>query len=233
LAHWQKILETYYKKNKLPTYFLQAVKRFEKMSDYSGDFLESTGLNIVEDLKQNKSVFVDISGVDDETKTLISTMIFDELYQLHFKGILKGQTEMIIDEAKLIRMERLEAIITEARKRKLALTLAYQFIKQMGNPKVQNDLTQDAIKNAIGHKIMFANGDPEDKEEAETIKNLPKRHFLYSYNGQKTVLKTKDTIAPVRELTYVPKGLEISEIDRKMKRKKDDILQYFTNIETI
>jgi hypothetical protein len=211
-------------------YLMQASKRFYDYTKNveSSYLLESSGLNILEDLKQNKSVLLDLKTVSPKVNGLISSLILSKLARMHKKKILKGQTDLIIDEAKTLTIPTLEEIITECRKDNLAVTLAFQFVGQFNDqPK-----TKLAIESAICHTCEFKNEKGAVKEiDFKDIRELPKFKFIYRHKGAEGNVKKllKVDITPIiREFDYEPKGLKKSIIQTRRLKKLNNIYEYFT-----
>lgn len=213
-------------------YLIQASKRFEDYTDNSAssNFLESTGFNPLEALKENKTVLIDLKGIDPSVCGLISSLIFSKLAGMHKNKELKGQTDLFIDEAKGITIPNLEEMITECRKDKLAITLIFQYLTQFDNqPK-----TKQAIQNCIAHTYEFVNNHPAIKsEDTKDLKQLAKFNFLYTYNGEIKVRKILKVDFPkqLREFTYEPKGELKTVIKARKQAKLNNIYNYFTTYE--
>jgi hypothetical protein len=213
---------------KLPPYLIQASKRFDEYTQNveSNYFLESTGFDVIEDLKANKNVLIDLKGVDPEVSGLISSLIFSKLANMHKNQILKGQTELIIDEAKTITIPNLEEIITECRKDQLAVTLIFQYLGQFDNQPE----TKKAIENAISHTCEFQNKKGAIRSiDNEEVINLKKFQFVYNYKGIKKEL-TVGFSKELRPFEYQPRGEEKSIVSQRMQNKLNNIYNYFTKI---
>jgi type IV secretory pathway TraG/TraD family ATPase VirD4 len=189
-------------------------------------FFESEGFNVLIELKKGKSVLCDLMGLDEHTMGTISKIIFSKVFNMHKKGELKGSTFMMIDEAKLIKIPNLTEIIEQARKFKLGLVLICQYVQQFENRNLEL-----AINNTIVTKIKFQNETGKNAEETKELESLKTRHFNYKTRGfEYKNVKTIDYGEIVKKYEPVETGLTTNEIEARMKAKKDNIYNYFINI---
>jgi Helicase HerA, central domain len=189
-------------------------------------FFESNGFILLDELKKRKSVLCDLSGLDEFTIAIVSKLILTRVYTLQKRGVLRGQTEFLIDEASNIEVPNLPQIITQGRKLKLALTLIYQFITQFSNPKVI-----DAINKTVVTKINFKNREADFNAPLEKISKLRKREFIFE--DERVVLEKVRTIdmPPVkRGLEITERGEDEEELRKRMMTKQSDIYAYFTDV---
>jgi DNA helicase HerA-like ATPase len=189
-------------------------------------FFESTGFSVLEKLKMGKSVLCDISKLDDFTTAIITKLILSKVWTMHRYGFLRGQTEMFIDEAANAEIPNLPQIITQGRKKKLALTLIFQFTRQFKNPDLIN-----SILNTIVTKINFRNGEPDSLIDVEKLASLKEREFVIETNyGIYDQVFTLDMPPILRDFKLTERGVDKAELRARISAKRTDILAYFLNV---
>ena len=215
--------------NGKPNGFDLAVNRFVKLTNLQESqlFLESKGFDVVESLKTNKSVMCDLRGIDEITMSVIASLIFDRVYSLHKDKKITGQTQMFIDEAKMVKLPSLDLIIEQARKFNLGVVLMFQFLDQFKD----NEGAKNAIKNTIVNSVKFGNKDEKDKDYM-TVKNYKIGEFLFKRMNIEVELKSQSDIGKELREYQTPIMAESSTIVRKrMQDKKNNIYKYFTYYE--
>ena len=210
------------------TGFKGVAGRFKKIVSTSKSklFFESYGFNLIEERKKGKFVLCDLSGLDDFTTAIICKLILVRIFTYQLKGIFKGQTEFYIDEASNVEISNLPQIIAQGRKKKLALTLIFQFFKQFKNPDIIN-----AIGKGIVTKINFKNNEPDFNTPLEKIVPLKNRQFIFE-NAWGVVEKvlTLDMPPIKRTVQFKERGAKELELRERMMFKRTDIVSYFLNV---
>lgn len=202
-----------------------ALGRFSKLAGmYEAQlFFESNGFNVIEEIKKGNSVLCDLKGLEELTMSIISKIIFSSVFSNHKKGSIKGQTIMIIDEAKLVKVPNLGEIIEQARKFKLGLVLLCQYVTQF-----ENKTLESAINNTIVSNIQFRNKEGRNPQEKEKLLELEKRHFIFETSGKRYEgYKTIDYDKPLREFKTTELGLTTAELEKRMTAKTANIYNYF------
>lgn len=114
-----------------------------------GNFQESTPLA---DLINNHAlVFLSLRRMTlgQKATKLIAGLLIQQIFLLAQSGTLKKKIAFIIDEVSIVQNEALAAILSEARKFGLSLTLSQQYLQQVEKPIVQSILTNAA------HYVIF------------------------------------------------------------------------------
>jgi TraM recognition site of TraD and TraG len=202
--------------------------RFKKMVSTSKSklFFESYGFNLLQERKRGKFVLCDLSSLDEFTIAIICKLILVRIYTYQINQIFRGQTEFYIDEAANAEIPNLPHIIAQGRKKKLALTLIFQFIKQFQNPRII-----DAICRGIVTKINFKNNEPDFNASLEQIAKLKKQEFIFE-NSWEVVEKVKALDMPPkrRQVQFEERGAEEKELRARILAKQTDPLTFFKNV---
>ena len=142
-------------------------------------------LNFYDLIQQKKILLVNLGGIGEDDAQLLGSLLVSQL-QLAVMQRAKLSPQhrhpyyLYVDEFQNFTSRAFAKILSEARKYQLCLTLAHQFISQLG----ENE--RDAIFGNIGTMIMFGVGDKDaqtlrhqlGKYEPIDLANLPKYHAL-------------------------------------------------------
>ena len=125
----------------------------------------------------------------------------------------KRPVYLYIDEAHLVIDEKIAAIIDECRSQRIALILAHQRSKQIGNTNVLNALENCAIKMAnVDAEADYFSGllhIPEDR-----INQLPRGHFAMHVRGEgSSIVEIPNAPLPFRNMT----DLEETQLRERMR----------------
>jgi hypothetical protein len=224
VAQWQAIKDA----TKFEVGFKGVTGRFKKIVSTSKSklFFESCGFDVLKERRKGKFVLCDLSGLDEFSLAIISKLILVRVFIYQIKGIFKGQTEFYIDEAPNIEISNLPRIAAQGRKKKLALTLIFQYTTQFSDPKII-----DAIHKGIVTKINFQNNEPDFHTPLEKITNLKDREFLFSNTWRKGLkLKTVDMHPIQRTVQFEERGIVEAELRVRILAKRTNIEAFFKNI---
>jgi hypothetical protein len=224
VAQWQAIKDA----AKFEVGFKGAVGRFKKIVSPSKSklFFESCGFDVLKERRQGKFVLCDLSGLDDFTLAIICKLILVKVFIYQIKGIFKGQTEFYIEEASNIEISNLAKVIAQGRKKKLALTLIFQYVTQFSDPTIV-----DAAQKGIVTKINFQNNEGDFNIPLEKIINLKDREFLFTNTWNKGLLvKTVDMPSPKRQIQFEERGVPEQELRLRMLAKRTDAGAFFKNV---
>lgn len=144
-----------------------------------------SNLNFYEVIEQRKILLVNLGGIGEDDAQLLGSLLVSQL-QLAVMQRAKLPPEqrhpyyLYVDEFQNFTSRAFAKILSEARKYKLCLTLAHQFISQLGEAE------RDAIFGNIGTMVMFGVGDKDAQAlrhqigrfEPLDLANLPKYHAL-------------------------------------------------------
>jgi hypothetical protein len=224
VAKWQSIKEA----SKFEAGFKGVTGRFKKIVSTSKSklFFESCGFDVLKERKRGKFVLCDLSGLDEFTLSIISKLILVRVFIYQLRSIFHGQTEFYIDEAPNIEISNLPRIVAQGRKKKLALTLIFQYTTQFSDPRII-----DAIQKGVVTKINFQNNEPDFNTPLEKIANLQNREFLFSNTWEKGLLvKTVDMPPVKRKVEFEERGVDEQELRRRILAKRINIEAYFKNV---
>lgn len=176
-------------------------------------FFESRGFNVMQLLKENKSVFCLMNELSPLNRSIINKIIFSELFTTHKLKQIKHKTYFTVDESASAKVPNLMEIITEARKFSLHLILSYQGLEMW-----KDEESKTAIK-LIPNLIEFdTDSKPKMKREFEAKTRdyqKPVSGFTVDYPNSK------------REFKTASKGLTYEQIEAKIKAKEFDARKYF------
>lgn len=212
-------------KNKFNVGMQGVIGRFEKLTSMSQGqiFFESSGFNVLKELRKGNTVLCDLSGLDEYTMGIVSKIIFGDVFIEHKNGIITIPTIMIIDEAKLLNLLNLAEIIEQARKFQLGLVLACQHVGQF-----RNSVLEETIISTIVSKIKFRSGKGENAQEREKLLNLEERHFIFETTGERLEgVRTGQYGENLRQFHPTEIGLTLEKIEERINQKREDIYSYF------
>ncbi len=224
VAKWQAIKED----SKSETGFKGVIGRFKKIvsTGKSKLFFESCGFDLFKERKRGKFVLCDLSGLDEFTLAIICKLLLVRIFIYQVRGIFHGQTDLFIDEASNIEVSNLPYIITQGRKKKLALTLIFHFINQFKSPDIIH-----SIQKGIVTKINFRNNEGDLNLSLDKVSQLKKREFVFSDTWEKeTKVKTAELPPVQRQVQFEERGIAEKELRRRMQAKRLDIAGYFQNV---
>jgi hypothetical protein len=221
---WQEVKD----KGKLDVGLQGAAGRLEKIvsTTRAQYFFESHGFDLARERKRGKFVLIDISGLDEYTKWVISRLIFVKGVNLQIKGRFQRVLRVYIDEAASLAMPKLVEMISQGRKFFLDLVLIVQYKKQFENSK---EIT--AVREACVNKLYFRSEDGEYNAPVHKIAVLKNREFIYiTSKGVIEGVQTLDMPRKRRSVQLKERGENKEEVRRRIMLKKQNIFTYFTNV---
>jgi hypothetical protein len=224
VSKWQKLKA----KLTFDAGFKGAVGRFKKVVSTSKSklFFESCGFDLFKERKKGKFVLCDLSGLDEFTTAILCKLLLVKIFIFQIRGIFWGQTEFFIDEAPNIEIANLPQIITQGRKKKLALTLIFHFFAQFSDTRIIN-----AIQKGIVTKINFKNNEGDLNIPLEKISQLKNQEFIFTDTWeQETKVRTLELPPIRRQVEFEERGVEEKVLRQRMQAKRADILAYFQNV---
>ncbi len=175
----------------------------------------------------------------DRNTSLLGLILVSKFLQAAFSRV-DTRTEnlpvfyLYIDEFQNFATPSISTILSEARKYKLSLTIAHQFIAQL------DEKIRDAVIGNVGTKAAFRVGTTdaeflakqfEPTFNAPDLENLPNRHAVLSllvggvparpFSIQTIDLPpfNLDQVAPLKELSYRTYGRDREEVEAEMRAK--------------
>lgn len=224
VARWQAIRQA----KKFPKGFAGSVGRFGKIvrTERAKLFFESCGFDLFKERKKGKFVLCDLSGFDDFTLAVLCKLLLVRIFIYQFWGIFWGQTDLFIDEASNIEISNLPHIITQGRKKKLALTLIFHYITQFKDTRII-----DAIQKGIITKFNFRNNEADYLLPLEKISDLKDREFIYRDKWERGAKVKTLELPPVRRIVeFEQRGVKEQVLRQRMQAKRIDILAFFKNV---
>lgn len=204
---------------------------------------EKSAFNFREIMDKKKIFLANLSKgrLGDRNTALLGLILVSKFLQAAFsrvdtRGDLLPVFYLYIDEFQNFATPSIATILSEARKYKLSLTIAHQFIAQL-----EEDI-RDAVIGNVGTKASFRIGtqDAEFLEKqftpiftAQDLENLPNRHAVLSLlvNGvpaRPFTIQTQDLpkmdyahIDAMKELSYRTYGKDREEVEAEIRRKFD------------
>ncbi len=204
---------------------------------------EKSAFNFREIMDKKKIFLANLSKgrLGDRNTSLLGLILVSKFLQAAFsrvdtRGDLLPVFYLYIDEFQNFATPSIATILSEARKYKLSLTIAHQFIAQL-----EEDI-RDAVIGNVGTKASFRVGtqDAEFLEKqfspifnAQDLENLPNRNAVLSLlvNGvpaRPFTIQTQDlprmdysTVEALKELSYRTYGKDRQEVEDDVNRKFD------------
>lgn len=204
---------------------------------------EKSAFNFREIMDKKKIFLANLSKgrLGDRNTSLLGLILVSKFLQAAFsrvdtRGDLLPVFYLYIDEFQNFATPSIATILSEARKYKLSLTIAHQFIAQL-----EEDI-RDAVIGNVGTKASFRVGtqDAEFLEKqfspifnAQDLENLPNRNAVLSLlvNGvpaRPFTIQTQDlppmdysTVEALKELSYKTYGKDREEVEAEVRRKFD------------
>lgn len=208
---------------------------------------EKSAFNFREIMDGKKIFLANLSKgrLGDRNTALLGLILVSKFLQAAFSRVdtLAGQARgelpvfyLYIDEFQNFATPSIATILSEARKYKLSLTIAHQFIAQL-----EEDI-RDAVIGNVGTKAAFRIGtsDAEFLEKqfmptfsAQDLENLPNRHAVLSLlvNGvpaRPFTIETEDLpkfdysgVDTLKEFSYQQYGKPREEVEAEIRRKFD------------
>ncbi len=204
---------------------------------------EKSAFNFREIMDKKKIFLANLSKgrLGDRNTALLGLILVSKFLQAAFsrvdtRGDLLPVFYLYIDEFQNFATPSIATILSEARKYKLSLTIAHQFIAQL-----EEDI-RDAVIGNVGTKASFRIGtqDAEFLEKqftpiftAQDLENLPNRNAVLSLlvNGvpaRPFTIHTQDLphmdyskVEALKELSYRTYGVDREEVEAETRRKFD------------
>lgn len=203
---------------------------------------EKSSFNFREIMDGKKIFLANLSKgrLGDRNTSLLGLILVSKFLQAAFSRVdTRGDLPtfyMYIDEFQNFATPSISTILSEARKYKLSLTIAHQFIAQL------DEQIRDAVIGNVGTKAAFRIGttDAEFLEKqfapifsAQDLENLPNRTAVLSLlvNGvpaRPFTISTEnlpqvnfEQVAPLKELSYRVYGRDRDEVEDEIRAKFD------------
>jgi hypothetical protein len=201
---------------------------------------EKSAFDFREIMDEKKIFLANLSKgrLGDRNTSLLGLILVSKFLQAAFSRVdTKGALPVFylyIDEFQNFATPSIGTILSEARKYKLSLVIAHQFIAQL------DEKIRDAVVGNVGTKVAFRVGttDAEFLEKQfqptfsqQDLENLPNRHAVCALlvNGvpaRPFSLQTANLppfdfsrVAPVKELSYRTYGRDREEVEAEMRKK--------------
>lgn len=224
VEQWQEIKQ----KKKFDVGLLGAIGRLAKIvsTSLAELFFESSGFNVIQERLKGNFVLCDSSGLDHYTRSCISKLVYVKVHTLHVTGIIKSQTEFMIDEAPDIELPNYDEVLSQGRKFKLALTCIFQYMHQF-----EDSRTSNALKEVVVNKIIFQSeekdlGVPKEKLERQKDRECTIMNRKGTFEG----VRTLDLPKIRREVQITERGVAKKALQARMTAKKRDIYSYFMKV---
>lgn len=222
MQYWQGVLA----KKTFDAGLKGAIGRFGKITatHKAAQFFESSGFDLAHFLKQGQHVICDLSGLDSFTTKVINHLVLNNIGKSYDNGFLVKTLRAYLDEASNIEMPCIPEVIAQGRKYGFGLILIFHYDAQFKSSAIL-----EALKKCAGIKIFFRNSEGDYYAPMEKVTSLEKRHFIVrnSYGVVENV-RSKDLPSLKREMILNQRGVNKSELRRRMQNKRQNIMHYFT-----
>jgi len=207
---------------------------------------EKSAFNFRKIMDERKILFVNLSKgrLGDINSSLIGLILVGKILQAALSRVDATQRPdfyLYIDEFQNVTTNSISTILSEARKYRLSLNIAHQYIKQL------DDGIRDAVFGNVGSIATYRVGS-EDAEflekqfapvfEAKDIMNIENFNAYlkllvdgspvppFNIEALHPPVGNKDIIENIKELSYLKYGRNREEIEEEIMRKYEKIISY-------